>query len=135
MMELGVALVATKWGVFLLRTILRFWKRKALKNVETSEKLLNIKEKNIDFLILDRYLPEVVFMIAVEKRIYLKLHPQKILLELTCDSIPLKTFFVDKNYDIEGIKDFPEIEAPDIETIGDGEMTIRGYFPHKYRTF
>jgi len=49
MTELGVALVATRCGVFLLRTILRFLKRKAVRNIESSEKLLDIKEAGMDF--------------------------------------------------------------------------------------
>ena len=125
MTELGAALVATRWGVFLLRTILSFWKRRAVRYIESSQKLLNIKEVGMDYFKTTNDLPVVEFTIVVEKKAYLKLQLQKLLLELTCDHIPLKTFFWDRNYNIEGLKDSPDIEALDIDAIGDGYIVIR----------
>lgn len=137
MMGLDDALVASRGGVFLLRTFLGFWKKRALRNIETSEKLLSIQSADMDYLIVTKDLPVVVFTIAVEKKIYLKLRPQRILLELSCDSIPLKTFSWDRSYNIEGVKDFPDIEAPDIEAIDDGKIIIRYpcvnvFYSHRY---
>jgi len=129
MTELGVALVATRLGVFLLRTILRFLKRKAVRNIESSEKLLDIKEAGMDFFKTTKgdvkEIPVVEFRIAVEKRIYLELQLQKLLLELTCDYIPIKTIFWERSYNIDGVRVFPEIKAPDIEAIGNGTITIK----------
>ena len=90
------------------------------------EKGLNIKEEGMDFSTADKHLPVVVFTIAVEKKIKEKLQPQKILLDLTCDSIPLKTYFWDGDYNIESVKESHfDIDAPDIEAIGDGKITIK----------
>lgn len=129
MTELGVALVATRWGVFLLRTILRFLKRKAVRNIESSEKLLDIKEADMDFFKTTKgdvkEIPVVEFRIAVEKRICLELQLQKLLLELTCDYIPIETIFWERSYNIDGVSVFPEIKAPDIEAIGNGTITIK----------
>ena len=89
------------------------------------EKGLNIKEAGMDFLIKDK-LPVVVFTIAIEKRIKEKLQPQKMLLDLTCDSIPLKTYLWDRDYNIECVKESHfDIYASDIEEIGDGEIIIK----------
>ncbi len=117
-------LVATKWGFFLLRTILKFWNRKAVRNIESSEKLLDIKETEMDFKDV-KDIPVVVFRIAVESKVYLKLQLQKLLLELTCDYIPIKTIFWERSYNIDGVRVFPEIKAPDIEAIGNGTITIK----------
>ena len=125
MIGMDDALVASRGGVFLLRTFLSFWKKRALKNIENSEKLLSIKEDGMGYSIISRGLPVVAFKIAVEKKIYLKLQLQKTLLDLTCDSIPLKTFFWARNYNIENLKKNPDIEALDIEAIGDGKITIK----------
>ena len=125
MMGLDDVLIATRWGVILLRTILRFWRNKMLKKIEASEKLLNIKSAGMDYSIASKDLPVVAFTIAVEKKIYLRLRPKKILLDLTCDFIPQKTFFWDRSYNIEGVKDSPDIDAPDIEAIDNGNITIK----------
>ena len=118
------ALVASREGVFLLRTFLSFLKKRALKDIETSEKLLSLEEVKMDYSIINEVLPVVEFKIAVKKKIYLKSQLQKLLLDLTCDSIPLKTFFWDRDYNIEDTKDLPDIVAPDIEVIGDGKITV-----------
>ncbi|MGB2842725.1 MAG: hypothetical protein WBC40_09685 [Halobacteriota archaeon] len=124
-------LVATKWGVFLLRTFLSFWKRGAIKNIETSEELLNLKEAGMHFTLKGNMgLPVVDFTISVNKQVYLKLQPQKIMLNLTCDSIPLKTFFWDRNYNIDDVikadrNGYLDIEVADIKAIGGGQIIIR----------
>ena len=125
MIGMDDALVATRWGVILLRTFLSFWKKGALKDIEASEKLLSLKSAGMDYSIKNGTLPVVEFKITVKKKIYLKLHPQKILLDLTCDSIPIKTFLWDSDYSIEDTKDTPDIIAPDIDAIDDGEITIK----------
>ena len=117
-------LVATKWGFFLLRTILKFWNRKAVRNIESSEKLLDIKETEMDFKDV-KDIPVVVFRIAVESKVYLKLQLQKLLLELTCGYIPIETIFWERSYNIDGVRIFSVIEAPDIEAIGNGTITIK----------
>lgn len=117
-------LVATKWGFFLLRTILKFWNRKAVRNIESSEKLLDIKETEMDFKDV-KDISVVVFRIAVESKVYLKLQLQKLLLELTCGYIPIETIFWERSYNIDGIRIFSVIEAPDIEALGTGTITIQ----------
>ena len=117
-------LVATKWGFFLLRTILKFWNRRAVRNIESSEKLLDIKETEMDFKDV-KDIPVVVFRIAVESKVYLKLQLQKLLLELTCGYIPIETIFWERSYNIDGVRIFSVIEAPDIEAIGNGTITIK----------
>ena len=79
----------------------------------------------MDYSIGEKHLPVVMFPIVVEKKINMELRPKKILLYLTCDSIPLKTISWDRDYNIEGIKDSSEIDAPNIEAIGDGKITIK----------
>ena len=125
MTELGVALVATRCGVFLLRTILKFWNRRAVRNIESSEKLLDIKETEMDFFKDVKDIPVVVFRIAVENKAYLKLQLQKLLLELTCGYIPIETIFWERSYNIDGVRIFSVIEAPDIEALGTGTITIQ----------
>ena len=129
MTELGVALAATRWGVVLLRTILRLWRRRVLEDVEISRGLLDIEEEDMDYDIRYKHLPiqlpTVTFTIVVKKRIYLELQLKKLLFELTCDSIPLKTFFYDRSYNMEMEKDSPDIVAEDIGAIGDGKIIIR----------
>jgi len=125
MTELGVALVATRCGVFLLRTILKFWNRRAVRNIESSEKLLDIKETEMDFFKDVKDIPVVVFRIAVENKAYLKLQLQKLLLELTCGYIPIETIFWERSYNIDGVRIFSVIEAPDIEALGTGTITIK----------
>ena len=117
-------LVATKWGFFLLRTILKFWNRKAVRNIESSEKLLDIKETEMDFKDV-KDIPVVVFRIAVESKVYLKLQLQKLLLELTCGYIPIETISWERSYNIDGVRIFSVIEAPDIEALGTGTITIQ----------
>ena len=117
-------LVATKWGFFSLRTILKFWNRKAVRNIESSEKLLDIKETEMDFKDV-KDIPVVVFRIAVESKVYLKLQLQKLLLELTCGYIPIETIFWERSYNIDGVRIFSVIEAPDIEALGTGTITIQ----------
>ena len=117
-------LVATKWGFFLLRTILKFWNRKAVRNIESFEKLLDIKETEMDFKDV-KDIPVVVFRIAVESKVYLKLQLQKLLLELTCGYIPIETIFWERSYNIDGVRIFSVIEAPDIEALGTGTITIQ----------
>lgn len=117
-------LVATKWGFFLLRTILKFWNRRAVRNIESSEKLLDIKETEMDFKDV-KDIPVVVFRIAVESKVYLKLQLQKLLLELTCGYIPIETIFWERSYNIDGVRIFSVIEAPDIEALGTGTITIQ----------
>ena len=118
-------LVATKWGFFLLRTILKFWNRRAVRNIESSEKLLDIKETEMDFFKDVKDIPVVVFRIAVENKAYLKLQLQKLLLELTCGYIPIETIFWERSYNIDGVRIFSVIEAPDIEALGTGTITIK----------
>jgi preprotein translocase subunit YajC len=82
-------------------------------------------------------LPVVEFKIAVERKMHVKLEPQKILLDLTCDIIPQKTFFGDRGYNIEDLKEDPDIEAPDIEATENGHITIRYqcmnvFYKHNY---
>ena len=117
-------LVATKWGFFLLRTILKFWNRRAVRNIESSEKLLDIKETEMDFKDV-KDIPVVVFRIAVESKVYLKLQLQKLLLELTCGYIPIETISWERSYNIDGVRIFSVIEAPDIEALGTGTITIQ----------
>jgi len=117
-------LVATKWGFFLLRTILKFWNRRAVRNIESSEKLLDIKETEMDFKDA-KDIPVVVFRIAVESKVYLKLQLQKLLLELTCGYIPIETIFWERSYNIDSVRIFSVIEAPDIEALGTGTITIQ----------
>ena len=117
-------LVATKWGFFLLRTILKFWNRRAVRNIESSEKLLDIKETEMDFKDA-KDIPVVVFRIAVESKVYLKLQLQKLLLELTCGYIPIETIFWERSYNIDSVRIFSVIEAPDIEALGNGTITIQ----------
>ena len=126
MIGLDDALVATRWGVFLLRTILRFWRGRAIKNIETSKELLDLKEEPMNFRKRGNMgLPVVAFPIFVHKKVYLKLQPQKIMFDLICDSIPLKTISWERNYNIEDLKEEADIEAPDIEAIDDGKIIIR----------
>jgi len=107
-----------------LRTILKFWNRKAVRNIESSEKLLDIKETEMDFKDV-KDIPVVVFRIAVESKVYLKLQLQKLLLELTCGYIPIETIFWERSYNIDGVRIFSVIEAPDIEALGTGTITIQ----------
>lgn len=125
-------LVATKWGVFLLRTILKFWNRRAVRNIESSEKLLDIKETGMDFFKTThgdvKEIPVVEFRIAVESKVYLKLQLQKLLLELTCDYLPIETIFWERSYNIDGVRVFPVIKSPgraNIEELGTGTITIK----------
>ncbi len=112
-------LAATRLGVILLQTFLRFLRKKALKNIETSEKLLRIKEPEVYLSTRSGSLPMVGFKIPIEKKAYLKLEPQRLLIELTCDNIPLKTFFWYKGCNID------DVVAPDLEAIGDGYIEIK----------
>ena len=112
-------LVATRLGVILLQTFLRFLRKKALKNIETSEKLLRIKEPEVYLGTRSGSLPIVIFRIPIEKKAYLKLEPQRLLIELTCDDIPLKTFFWYKDCNID------DVVALDLEAIGDGYIEIK----------
>ena len=128
MTEIVVALVATKWGVFLLRTFLSFWKKRAVKDIETSEELLNLKEEDMYFTQRGNMeLSVVAFPISVHKQVYLELRPQKIMFNLTCDSIPLKTFFWDSGYNIDDVIEADEmyIEVANIKAIGGGQIIIR----------
>ena len=125
MIGMDDALVASRWGVFLLRTFLSFLRKGALKDIEESEKLLCLKSGGMDYSIINGVLPVAEFKITVKKKIYLKLQLQKILLDLTCDSIPLKAFFWGRDYNIEDTKDIPDIIAPDIDAIDDGEIVIK----------
>ena len=119
MTELSEALLATKWGVVLLQTILRFLRRKILKDIETSKELLSLDNPKIDILSERNSLPMVAFRIPVRKRIYLKLELQRLYIKLICDDTPVNTVFWYKGCNID------DVEATDIEAIGDGVITIR----------
>ena len=70
-------------------------------------------------------IPAVEFKIKVKNGSPLDIEPQKILLDLTCDSIHQKTYFWDRSYNIEEVKETPDIEAPDIGAGEDGYIWVR----------
>ena len=94
MIEIIEFLLAWKEGAVLLRTILRFLRKKALKDIETSKELLDIDDniKKVE-VIHESHLPVVKVKIDIGKNIYMVLLPQKIMLRLTCEEIPLKRFY------------------------------------------
>ena len=126
---LGISLAI---AIFAIATI--FVNRKEVKKSEEEkkwkqedlEKGVSIKGGDMHYSIrTDKRLPVIMFPIVVEKKINMELRPQKILLELTCDSIPLKKISWDRDYNIDGIEEgSSEIDAPNIEAIGDGKITI-----------
>ena len=118
MIEIVEVLLATRRGVVLLRTILRFLRRKTLKVLETSDKLLTIENPKAYTWSETYHLPMVAFEIPIRKRIYLELELQRLFVKVTYDGIPLKTVFWYKGCNID------DVEASNIEAIGDGSIKI-----------
>ncbi len=98
----------------------RLWKEldKVSINGARMDKTKYKTKTNID-------IPVVEFKIKIKNRSPLDLEPQKILLDLTCDSIHQKTYFWDRSYNIEKVKETPDVEAPEIEAGEDGHIWVR----------
>jgi len=118
MVEIVEALLATRLGVILLRTILRFLRRNALEEIETSQKRLTINNPKVDIWSEMNSLPMVGFRIPVINKAYLKLELQRLFVKVTYDGIPLKNIFWYKGCNID------DVEASNIEAIGDGTIKI-----------
>ena len=92
MIEIINALLATKEGVALLRIL--FFKplrKRALKKIPP---LLDVGDntKEVD-VIQESHLPVVKGKIDIRKNMYMGILPQKIMLRLSCEEIPLKMFY------------------------------------------
>jgi hypothetical protein len=118
MVEIVEVLLATRRGVILLRTILRFLRQKTLKDLETSDKLLTIENPKVYQWSETCNLPMVAFEIPIRKRIYLKLELQQLFVKVSYNGIPLKRVFWYKGCNID------DVEASNIEAIGDGNIKI-----------
>jgi hypothetical protein len=118
MVEIVEILLLTKWGVVLLRTVLRFLKRKTLKTLETSNDILSLENPRVDIWAESNTLPMIAFKIPIRTRTYLKLELKRLYVKIICDNIPFNTIFWYKDCNID------DVEAPDIEPLQDGSIKI-----------
>jgi hypothetical protein len=118
MVEIVEVLLATRWGVVLLRTVLRLLRRKTLKKLEISNDILSLANPRVDIWAEYNTLPMIAFKIPIRTRTYLKLKIKRLHVKIICDGIPFNTIFWYKDCNID------DVEAPDIEPLKDGHIKI-----------
>lgn len=119
-----IGLSANRVGVFLLSTVIGFWKKRARKNIETDDKLIELRTKELQILREQRYflnsaeIPLIRFEIEILKKLYGTIEPQKLLVNLYCNDLFQRTYYWYRGCSID------DVEIGDLKAVGDGYINI-----------